>query len=145
MIETTKLVDIEHRYDDIINLQHFISKKYKHMSIMNRASQFAPFAALSGYGEQILDASIITEDKIILSEDMINGLNDKLNLINQNIKELPKVSIIYFVKYKNKDGGKYINIINNIKKIDTYNNEIMFTNKEKILISNIISIDIFNY
>lgn len=144
MIEITKLADIKHRYDDIINLEHFISKKYKHMSIMNRASQFAPFAALTGYGEQILDASIITENKILLSEDMINDLNDKLNLIKKNIKKIPKVSIIYFMKDKNKDGGKYINIINNVKKIDTYNDEILFINKEKILISNIISIDIFN-
>ena len=45
----------EHKYDDIINLEHHISKKHKQMSLENRSAQFAPFAALSGHREALAE------------------------------------------------------------------------------------------
>ena len=142
MIEINKLEDTMHKYGDIINLDHYVSIKHSQMSIMNRAAQFAPFAALTGYSDEISEASRIVDNKLELDDDNINDLNKKLLIINNNIKNKPKVSIIYFVPDKKKKGGKYINIINNIRKIDLINDKIIFINKSKINISNIIKINI---
>lgn len=144
MIEINKLEDTMHKYGDIINLDHYVSIKHSQMSIMNRAAQFAPFAALTGYSDEISEASRIVDNKLELDDDNINDLNKKLLIINNNIKNKPKVSIIYFVPDKKKKGGKYINIINNIRKIDLINDKIIFINKSKINISNIIKINILD-
>ena len=144
MIEINKLEDTKHKYGDIINLDYYVSKKHPQMSIMNRAAQFAPFAALTGYSDEISEASRIVDNKLELDDDSINDLNNKLLLINNNIKDKPKVSIIYFVPDKKKKGGKYIKIINNIRKIDLINDKIIFINKNKINISNIIKINILD-
>lgn len=100
MIEINKLEDTKHKYGDIINLDYYVSKKHPQMSIMNRAAQFAPFAALTGYSDEISEASRIVDNKLELDDDSINDLNNKLLLINNNIKDKPKVSIIYFVPDK---------------------------------------------
>ena len=42
-------------YDDIINLPHHVSKRHPQMSMWNRAAQFAPFSALTGYEDAIQD------------------------------------------------------------------------------------------
>ena len=144
MIEINKLEDTRHKYGDIINLDYYVSKKHPQMSIMNRAAQFAPFAALTGYSDEISEASRIVDNKLELDDDSINDLNNKLLLINNNIKDKPKVSIIYFVPDKKKKGGKYIKITNNIRKIDLINDKIIFINKNKINISNIIKINILD-
>ena len=144
MIEINKLEDTKHKYGDIINLDYYVSKKHPQMSIMNRAAQFAPFAALTGYSDEISEASRIVDNKLELDDDSINDLNNKLLLINNNIKDKPKVSIIYFVPDKKKKGGKYIKIINNIRKIDLINDKIIFINKNKINISTIIKINILD-
>lgn len=144
MIEINKLVDTKHKYKDIINLEYHRSNKHKPMSIMNRAAQFAPFAALNGYSDEITEASRVVDNKLKLSSDIINVLNNKLLLIRNNIKQKPKVSIIYFIPDKKKEGGKYINIINNIRKLDLINDEISFVDKSKIKISNIYSIEMID-
>lgn len=58
------------KYDDIINLPHHESKKHPRLSIEQRAAQFAPYAALSGYGEAINETSKITDNRMNLAEFM---------------------------------------------------------------------------
>ena len=65
-------MDSEHKYDDIINLEHHISKTHKQMSMQNRAAQFAPFAALTGYEEAVKETARFTEQKIELDEELNN-------------------------------------------------------------------------
>lgn len=127
-------------YNDIIELPHYISKKYPQMSKESRASQFAPFAALSGYEQNIKETARITKNKIELSDEMINIINDKLLFIQKNIQNKPIITITYFLSDKYKKGGEYLSITDSIKRIDLINNTIILTNKKKICINDIIGI-----
>lgn len=131
--------DIKDKYQDIINLDHHISKIHKRMPMESRAAQFSPFAALVGYNDLVKEKSRLVDKKIELDEEIKLILNNKLQLINE--KNLPKVSITYFEKDPKKNGGKYINIISNVKKIDKVYKYIYLMNK-KIYIEDIIDIEI---
>lgn len=128
------------KYKDIINLPHHVSKTRKPMSLYNRAAQFAPFAALTGYDDAIKETARLTEERIELSDELKNMLNQKIKLIIENIKLQPEVAITYYVPDNKKSGGVYKTISGNVKKIDEVEKCIIFTNKLKIFFSDIISI-----
>ena len=127
-------------YDDIINLPHHISKNHKRMSIQNRAAQFSPFAALTGYEDAINETKRITEEKRILTNDKKEEINNTLIEIEENLNKY-NYKITYFIKDNKKAGGKYISIIDKIKKIDTYNNKIITKNNQTIEIDNLYQIE----
>ena len=131
---------IEDNYEDIINLPHYEPKNHVRMSIQARAAQFAPFAALTGYEEAVKETARITEERIEIEEGLKNFLNSRLQIILDNIKEKPEVSFTYFVYDKNKSGGKYVTITDNVCKIDIVNNYIILSNKTMIPINEIINI-----
>lgn len=127
-------------YEDIINLPHHTSKIHPRMSIESRSAQFAPFSALTGYSEAIKEETRLTSKRIeIDDEDKIN-INNKLQIIIENIKSNPLVTITYFVYDNKKDGGEYITVTNNIKKINTIEKYIILKDKTKIPIDEIIDI-----
>lgn len=132
-------------YDDIINLKRPISN-HSHLSIESRASQFSPFAALTGYDDEIKETSRITDKKIIIDDGLKAMLNDKLNYINEHINENYIISITYFIKDTKKEGGKYLTKQGIIKRIDTVNEIIKFSDNITISMNDIINItgDIFN-
>lgn len=135
-------------YQDIINLPHHISKKRQQMPILDRAAQFAPFAALTGYEENIKEATRLTDTRIEIDEERKLILNDKLQIILNNIKDEPTITFTYFIYDDKKSGGKYINITNQVKKINITDGYITLIDKTKIPIEEIIDIngDIFkNY
>ena len=144
MREMDKLVDIEDDfpYKDILYLDHHTSLNHPRMSNMNRAAQFSPFAALTGYEDKVKETARYTENEIYLDEEKKEIIRNKLNIIEEKINDKVTVNITYFVKDKRKNGGEFKNIIGIIKKIDNYNNEIIFTDKNKIKLDNIIDIEI---
>lgn len=127
-------------YEDIINLPHHTSLKHPRMTREARAAQFAPFAALTGYDDAIRETGRLTDKKIDLSNEEKLRINDKLQIINDNIKSHPKVTITYFEYDKKKEGGQYLTYIGNIKKIDMVDLTITLTDKTKININEIIDI-----
>lgn len=135
------------KYDDIINLERPISKKHIPMSIENRAAQFAPFSALTGYNEAVKETARITDSKKVLSEGIKEVINEKLNYIKNNIKSIGDVTITYFLKDKKKSGGKYVNVTGLVKKIDTNNLLVYMVNGTIISFDDISNIDseIFNF
>lgn len=128
-------------YEDIINLPHHVSAKHPQMSIEARAAQFAPFAALTGYSDAVKEKARLTSKKIEMGEESILILNSRLQQINANIKNRPKVSITYFVPDKKKQGGTYLNIIDNVRRIDEVNRYIQLIN-HKINIDDILNIEV---
>lgn len=124
-------------YDDIINIKHFDPKKHLRMSIEKRAAQFAPFAALTGYNEAVIETGRITDNEIYLDDEFKEEISNKINLLLKN-KEIAEFT--YFVKDSKKSGGSYKKIKSSIKKIDYLNRLVYLTNKEKIIIDNIIDI-----
>lgn len=130
----------EHKYDDIINLEHHVSKTHKQMSIEERSAQFAPFAALTGYEDEVKETERITERMIEITEDIRSILDEKIRLIQNKIAEQPNVTITYFVPDINKQGGKYKTINGIIKKIDNYEKKLILTSNTEIFIKDIIEI-----
>lgn len=131
------------RYEDIINLPHHQSATRPRMSNYDRAAQFAPFAALKGYEEEIDEAIRTTDSKIELSDEQLYQLNEKLNELKQIIEEQPTIKVCYFVKDAKKSGGKYISIVQQIRKIDEYKKKLIFSDRE-IEFDSIIQIDFIN-
>ena len=127
-------------YDDIINLKRPISKHPK-MSLYQRSAQFAPFAALTGYEGQVKETARLTDRRIELDEEMKLILDLKIQVIKEMLSDNPEVEITYFIPDTRKDGGKYETIINNVKKIDSYNEHIIMQNNLKIEITEIININ----
>jgi len=106
-------------YIDIINLPRHISQKHPHMSIHDRAAQFAPFAALTGHGEAINETARTVDSKIVLGEDAIQEISEKLNYIQSHIKDNPDVIITYFVQDSKKSyGGQYLTKKTKVKRMD---------------------------
>ena len=132
-------------YADIINLKRPQSN-HNHLSIESRASQFSPFAALTGYDNEVKETARITDKRIDIDDGLREMLNAKLNYLNDHIKENPNISITYFVKDPKKEGGKYLTKQGIIKRIDTVNEIIKFNDNMTISMNDIINItgDIFN-
>lgn len=131
----------ENNYEDIINLPHHISKKRPQMPMSDRAAQFAPFAALTGYEENIKEATRLTDKRIEIDEERKLILNDKLQIIINNIKNEPSITFTYFVYDKKKSGGKYIKKTGIVKKINVLQGYITLADKTKIPIEEIIDIN----
>ena len=131
-------------YDDIINLPHHISAKRPHMSAIDRAAQFSPFAALTGYEAAIKETARLTDERVELDEYMKDALSDRLQIIVGRIKEHPEITITYFQPDIKKSGGVYVTAIGTAKKIDEYERVVVMTDGISIPIDEIISIDIRN-
>lgn len=109
------------KYDDIINLPHHVSKNRPHLSMEQRAAQFASFQALTGFSDMTNEAGRYVEGKFFLNDEEIDNLNEKFREILERLDEMPKVEITYFVPDKYKDGGEYITETVRIRVIDVVN------------------------
>lgn len=145
MKETNKLEDTKDSfpYNDIINLSRPVSLKHPRTSREARAAQFAPFAALSGFSDEIIEVQRLTDDETFLTDEELSLINEKLNTILLS-NEDTLINIVYFVKDKKKNGGKYLNKTGYIRRIDSYNNQIIFKDKDKINIKDIVNIEIID-
>lgn len=130
----------KNNYEDIIDIPHHTSSKHPRMTIEARSAQFAPFSALTGYNEAVKETARVTEEKIEIDDGLKIVINNKLQIINNNIKDNPKVSITYFIKDKNKEGGEYITIRGTIKKLDSIKELVILEDKTIIPIKDIINI-----
>ena len=98
---------MNNRYDEIINLPHHISKTRPQMPMSDRAAQFAPFAALTGYDSAIKETGRLTDEKIELDEEALTALDMKYQLLMDVFDDAPEVTITFFQPDERKAGGKY--------------------------------------
>lgn len=129
-------------YEDIINLPHYEPKKHPRMDRTMRAAQFAPFAALTGYGDAVKETARYTENRIELNEEEKEVLNQKLQILQNEIECNPQVKITYFVPDIRKEGGEYITVVGSVKRIDEHNGKIFFVDKTDVRIKDIVEIKI---
>ena len=134
-------MDIEHKYDDIINLQHYNSPTRPRMSRMNRAAQFSPFAALTGYDAAVAETARLTDMKRELTEDERIILSEQLQILSESAYDHPVVKITYFKPDNRKDGGSYEIISGAIRRIDKAEMKVVFTDGTRIDISEIYKIE----
>lgn len=130
-----------HLYDDIIHMPHHISKTRAQMPMRDRAAQFSSFDALAGFGGMIEETKRLTDKKLELDETEIERLDEKLNILSENILLHPKICVVYFLPDEWKDGGAYVTHIGSLKKIDRFLRTVIFTDGERIPIDDISSID----
>lgn len=128
-------------YDDIIDLPHHVSKKHPQMKISDRAAQFAPFAALTGYDGAVKETARLTDEKIELSESALEMLNMKLQMVCDNLNDAPEVSITYFVPDKKKTGGSYFTRSGCVRRIDDFEHKVILTDGSEIEIDMISEIE----
>ena len=131
----------KYKYDDIINLPHHVSSRHPQMPMMNRAAQFSPFAALTGYEDAVRETARLTDEKIELDEYEKEELDRKIQWIGSHLDEHIPVSITYFQPDDKKVGGAYEEIVDTIRKINVYEHEILLTKGTKIPIMNILLMD----
>jgi len=121
-----------HKYDAIINLPHHVSATRPRMSMIDRAAQFSPFAALTGYDAAIKETGRLTDRRIELSEDERIVLDRKQQILLDHINDRPEVSVTYFVPDERKDGGAYVTVTGQVKKVDEFERLLILTDGSKI-------------
>ena len=124
-------------YSDIINLPHHISKVHPRMSIQDRA--------LTGHQEAINETARMVDEKLDLDEYQMLEINVQLNEIKDHIKSSPRVLMTYFKKDNKKKGGTYFKISDKVKKVDDFEQYILFQNGVKISFHDIYDIETIYY
>lgn len=134
------------KYEDIINLPHHVSKTRPQMLMSDRAAQFAPFAALTGYDSAIKETGRLTDNRIELDEEALTALSMKLQLLMDAIDEEPEVEITYFKPDERKAGGAYLKITGIVKKLDEYERVLVLISGQKIKLDGIMDVsgDVFS-
>ena len=127
-------------YEDIVDLPHHVSRKHPQPTMADRAARFAPFAAITGYEEMVLEEARVTDDRIEMDESSKAALNEKLNMILEFIDEQPEIKITYFEPDKRKGGGAYVTVIGTVKQIDEYEHLVIMTDGKKINIDEIYNL-----
>lgn len=129
------------KYDEIMELPHHVSKTRPQMPMSDRAAQFAPFAALTGYDSAIKETGRLTDERIELNEEALTALDMKYQLLMDAFDDAPEVTITYFQPDERKTGGKYITATGTVKKVDDFERRITMQNGTKILMDDVLNID----
>lgn len=136
-----------HKYDDIIYLPHHVSASHPQMSLLDRAAQFSPFAALTGHDAAIKETQRLTEEWVELDEDEKRLLDEKLQIIRESLfsrkdgHNLPEIIFTYFKPDEKKSGGAYFSIQGKVKKIDEYSHQVILEDGTALSIEHIVGIE----
>ena len=129
------------KYDEIMGLPHHVSKTRPQMPMSDRAAQFAPFAALTGYDSAIKETGRLTGERIELDEEALNDLNTKYQLLMDALDEEPEVEITYFKPDERKAGGEYVSVTGTVKKVDTFERWIIMQGGMKIPMDDVLNME----
>ena len=127
-------------YDDMLDLPHHTSPRHPRMSARDRAAQFAPFSALTGYDDVIDETARLTDGRIELSEDARAMLDVRQKILERRIDEKPKVTVVHFVADKRKSGGAYHSFTGNLGRMDETRRAMIFADGTSIQTSEVIEI-----
>ena len=129
------------KYDEIMGLPHHVSKTRPQMPMSDRAAQFAPFAALTGYDSAIKETGRLTDERIELDEEALTDLNMRYQLLVDALDEEPEVEITYFKPDERKSGGEYVTVTGTVKKVDDFERLITMQNGTKIPMDDVLAVD----
>ena len=134
-------MNLTHRYDNIIRLPRHVSTRHSPMSNFDRAAQFSPFAALTGYDAVIAESRRLTDARIELDEGGKALLDEKLQVIREHLAEKPAVTLRVFCPDSRKSGGAYKTITGQVKKIDPVVRVLVLTDGKVIPIDRLYGIE----
>ena len=129
------------KYNEIMGLPHHVSKTRPQMPMSDRAAQFAPFAALTGYDAAIKETGRLTDERIELDVEALSALDMKYQLLMEALDEEPEVEITYFKPDERKAGGAYVTATGAVKKIDDFERRITMRDGTRIPMDDVLSID----
>lgn len=128
-------------YEDIIHLPHHVSSKRPQMSMADRAAQFSPFAALTGYDDAIQETGRLTEQKIELDEETLEKLDERFQILQEHLDEQPEVRFTYFKPDERKEGGAYLTVSGIVRKIKLYERKILLQDGTVIPVDDILKME----
>ena len=128
-------------YDDILHLPRPQSKKHRPMPMEDRAAQFLPFAALTGYDAAVSETARLTEDRIELDPQEAERLGARLAVLVKRQQEQPELSLLYYVPDARKAGGAYVTVSGRLKKITDFPRCIYLTDGSEIPIEDIVAVE----
>ena len=129
-------------YKDIIDSPHHVSIHHRPMSMEERAAQFSPFAALSGYEAAVWETARLTDERTELDEDEKTLLNEQLQLIAVHIQEQPAIKVTYFEPDQKKAGGARKTITGKLKKIDQDKRVLVMIDGRQLQIEALLEIEL---
>lgn len=129
------------KYADIINLTHHRSSKHPHMSRRDRAAQFSPFKALTGFEEATRETARTTDEKPELQEDDMARLDRQLSCIQEHIEERPFMEITFFQPDRLKEGGAVKRITGRLRRVDLYNRALIMVDGTTLNMDYILSME----
>lgn len=130
-----------HRYDDIIGLPHPVSQKHPQMPLRDRAAQFSPFAALTGYEDAVDETARLTDQRIELAEDARAALNAQLAELAKKSAAHPLISLTCFVPDAAKEGGAYLTELCTVKRLDEAESALLLSDGRRIPLQDILQIE----
>lgn len=133
---------MNHAYDDIIRLPHPTSRKHPRMSMEERAAQFAPFAALTGFGGVIRETGRLTDKQVELGESDQVELERVLTFLDSQEEEHPMIKVTYFLPDTYKERGTYVTVTGHLKRIDQVEGALLLWEGVRVPIQDIRSVGI---
>lgn len=130
------------KYADIFRMPHHVSETRPQMPLMARAAQFAPFAALTGYEDEVAETARLTDTELELDETRKAEIDEQLQYLQQHIEERPEVEIVHFVPDDRKAGGAYVTTTGKVNRLDPYTRQVILKSGKKIEIDRIYAIQI---
>jgi len=128
-------------YADIIDLPHRVSDKHPRMPLRDRAAQFAPFAALTGFEAAIEETARTTQERVELGESAAEELDRRLRYVGERLGETPEVTVTFFVPDGKKNGGRYERITGRVSRLDTVGRLIVLTDGRRIPMDGVTALD----
>ncbi|MBQ9155903.1 MAG: YolD-like family protein [Eubacterium sp.] len=128
-------------YGDIINLPHYEPKNHPRMTLYKRAAQFAPFSALTGYGEAVEEVARYTENPADLSEDQMEELNYRLDILQSRLDTGPDIRVTYYKPDERKAGGAYLTVTGKVMKIDKLKGYLALADGRQISLKYVVELD----
>lgn len=128
-------------YEDIIHLPHHVSIKRPQMPMSDRAAQFSPFAALTGYDDAIRETGRLTEQRVELDDEELARLDEKFRILQDHLDEQPMVRFTYFKPDERKEGGAYLTVSGVVRKIRTYERELLLQDGTIIPVDNVVALE----
>lgn len=129
-------------YEDMLHLPHHVSATHPPMSMQDRAAQFSPFAALTGYGDVIRETARVTQTREELDEYELDRLDQRFRFIAEHISDRPEVTITYFEPDPRKEGGTYLTVKGRIRKIREAGRRILMEDGTEIPFENVFDLDL---
>ena len=130
-------------YDDIIHLPHHVSQNHPQMPMLDRAAQFAPFAALTGYEAAVGETARLTTERRELDAQEAEKLNRRLAALIARLPERPEVTVEYFVPDDRKAGGTYVTVTSRVRHISVPKKTLVMEDGTGISLEDIFSISGF--